>query len=136
MSFLLGFQRELNADAVPLRNEHDLCSSDDIVSRTFPRTTVDMAPTGENADRYSDLSGSWGKHAYYRSAIETVSTSLREPEDERSPKPCKSNIWCHLCRKLGVVYSEYCYDLSIHMKNRHGTDLEGNLLSEDRTPTK
>jgi len=117
---------------VPIRNDHDLNSTDSIVSRSSTRTTVDMEPTGENAARYSALPVCWGDRIVYTSGLEVVEASpSRVIEDERALAGTISVLTCHLCKKLDVTHIEITVDLSVHMRNRHGTDLEGNLLSED-----
>jgi len=118
---------------VPIRNDHDLESEVDgiLVSRTSI-VTVNMAPTGENASRYSALSISWGHSA--RGDGCTVKDEPDDSEDALAEQGITFRENCKLCARLGAEHEERTPDrLRAHMKNKHGTVLEGNLLLLDST---
>ncbi|KLO18513.1 hypothetical protein SCHPADRAFT_993550 [Schizopora paradoxa] len=121
-------ERNIN---VPLRNAHNLNSSIDgkAASRAFRRITVDMAPTGGNAERYSTLATSWGQRLIGKAELGNLLCV-----DERKPsvpwKQWKINP-CHLCQSLSVLHYEHTREkMRWHMKTSHGTDYDGNLLPE------
>lgn len=98
-----------------------------VVSKV-PRTTVDMAPTGENADRYSVLWNSWGEKITYSRVLESVAVDERSKKSEGKLLPCK------LCEMLDFWHNEVSSSaLRRHVRAIHGTDLEGNLLPKDTT---
>ncbi len=104
---------------MPLRNDHDLATEvyGTMVSRAS-RTTVDMAPTGESADRYSALASSWGKSTSYDMVMEAQATDgprESEDEDERTTENYGTNH-CHLCKKLDV--ETYDCRLRRHMRTK------------------
>ncbi len=82
-----------------------------LVSRAR-RTTVDMTPTGENADRYSALSTSWGRLADNYEVIEEFifdrpeDVSEAEDEDDRTTPEVFKRHYCRLCEKLDFKHVE------------------------------
>ncbi len=85
-----------------------------VVSRGL-RTTVDMAPTGENGDRYSALSTSWGRRSDNNRVLEAfifdrpdddVVVSEAEDEDDRTALEVYKRHDCRLCEKLDVTHVE------------------------------
>jgi len=118
----LGFigHRERQAD-VPIRNDHDLkCESDDDIVSRVSIATVDMAPTSENGARYSVLSSSWGIRPEY-------CCNTPDYDDFSENKKC-----CKLCEKLDFRTEMLSPGrMLLHMRAKHGTDLEGNLLQEN-----
>ncbi len=120
---LSNYIRDKNAD-VPIRNDHDLNYEIDgkAASRAW-RVTVDLAPTGENADRYSVLLRSWSKSVVYCRALE-VAFHDEESEDDTSehtgmPPGSERILYCKLCEKLDVFFSETRYSgLRRHMRAR------------------
>ncbi len=108
--------RESGID-VPLRNDHDIHDESDgkMVSRILHTLTVDMAPTGENADRYSALSVSWGHKALYGGPVRVD----READELTGGLTARQLEWkwCQLCKKLDANYMERGEDrLRLHMR--------------------
>jgi len=117
---------------VPMRKHHNLDFVGQIVT-TSTRTMVEMEPTGENADRYSVLSTSWGKMINNEKVLEAVEDPCDgESEDEPIPDPGWRSTYCTLCDKLSYMHLESTQSgMRWHMKTNHGTDLEGNLLHDE-----
>ncbi len=105
---------------MPLRNDHDLATEVDgtMVSRAS-RTTVDMAPTGENADRYSALASSWGKSTSYDMVMQATDDPRESEGESELTTENYGTFYCHLCKKLDVNHvAMYEYRLRKHMRNR------------------
>ncbi|KLO06477.1 hypothetical protein SCHPADRAFT_689290 [Schizopora paradoxa] len=124
--------RELD---VPFLNDHDVTSeiTGNLVARV-PRTTVDLIPTLEYANRYSILSKTWGEEVSFEICSQSVKDSsdgeTQEDSNERTETLIGSN-YCPLCRKLGLWHrEEIVRGMRKHTRTRHGTDLEGNSLTE------
>ncbi len=105
---------------VPIRNDHDLANETcgKVVSKV-PRTTVDMAPTGENAGRYSVLWISWGKIPTYSRVLESVAVDDDSEDSEDSESEEQKVSVCKLCKKLDIWHSVVSSSaLRTHMRAR------------------
>ncbi len=83
-----------------MRKHHNLDFVGKIVTRSI-RTTVEMEPTGENADRYSVLSTSWGKMINNEKVLEAVEDPCDgESEDEPIPGSRMAYNLLHFVRQV------------------------------------
>lgn len=112
-------ERNLN---IPLLNDHDL-GGGKLVSRGS-KITVDMAPTVENAYRYSALTASWGKdvvNSPFLFAVKEIGEGDSESENEHIQvvdTKWPIQISCRFCEKLGASYSGHKGTMRRHMKAR------------------
>ncbi|KLO06471.1 hypothetical protein SCHPADRAFT_1002334 [Schizopora paradoxa] len=121
------FQKLTNANVkrkalIPLRNDHDLAliAPEPLVTRV-PTVTVELLPTSETGNRYSELSNSWGKKVVYGACIQEDSDDFFSAKKQE----------CNLCRKLDSSVERVPVQyMPLHMRAKHGTDLKGNLLTE------
>ncbi|KLO06466.1 hypothetical protein SCHPADRAFT_946061 [Schizopora paradoxa] len=120
---------------IPFLNDHEVTSeiTGNVVARV-PRTTVDLIPTLECANRYSILSKSWGEEVSFQNCTESVKDASDGETQEDSDEPSATVIgtdYCPLCQKYGRWHTEEpVRGMRKHMRTRHGTDLEGNPLAE------
>ncbi|KLO05498.1 hypothetical protein SCHPADRAFT_862357 [Schizopora paradoxa] len=118
---------------IPYLNDHDLDSEvhGNLVAR-IPRTTVDIQPTDFTANRYSQLSSALGVEVVYTKVLEFVKdTSDGDPEELDPGNFNVDTKYCPMCKQ----FNSYHYESNLrgmrkHMRTRHGTDLEGNPLSD------
>jgi len=127
-------KRKMQKVDVPIRKHHDLDFVGNTVSRVS-RTTVDLTPIGNNIDRYSVLSTSWGERIINSRVLEAVEVPCDgelATEDEPFPDDPSRIRSCALCSKLGILHYERTQgEMRWHMRIDHGTDLEGNLLPDE-----
>ncbi len=129
-TIMINSSRERNY-VVPLRNDHDL--NDEtvgaVVSRA-PRTTVDMSPTGENADRYSALSTSWAEKTVNHSVLEVLGFSAEYESEDEQTSGTFMRLECPLCKKLDFTHIEFT---ERHARRAHEGrgELEFSLLQRD-----
>ncbi|KLO18520.1 hypothetical protein SCHPADRAFT_866618 [Schizopora paradoxa] len=113
---------------VPIRNAHDLNCQDDgtAVVRSLLRTTVDIAPTCANIDRYSTLSTFFEKDL--GSSTCPGDLTFEDSVAEYHSVPYMHFVSCRLCQALGHIHEERTRGgMCWHMMISHGTDLEGKF---------
>lgn len=106
---------------MPIRDDHSLDPeiNDKLVSRVS-RTTVDLMPTGENADNYSILWTSWSRLICWDKVLEVVDDIfVPEREGESTPASFAHLRVCQLCKKWDITH--FAFSLGAfrkHMRTR------------------